>query len=141
MKYVLVYWSRTGINKKIVESLSELLEKKGAETQILTTGESDPCSMPEADVYVFSAPTEAFRIQKNMRLFLKKLTGLQGKKYAVINTHGMKRNWISSMKKSLDNKQMVFQASVDFIVEKNDDKKLELPSGWEQTLSDFSAKL
>jgi hypothetical protein len=59
----------------------------------------------------------------------------------VINTHGMKRNWISSMKKSLDNKQMVFQASVDFIVEKNDDKKLRLPVNWQQTLSDFSAKL
>ncbi|MFO7677953.1 MAG: flavodoxin domain-containing protein [Thermoplasmatota archaeon] len=141
MKYVMVYWSRTGINKKIVESLSEILKKKGAETQILKTDEADPCSMPDADVYVFSAPTEAFRIQKDMRFFLKKITGLQGKKYAVINTHGMKRNWVSSMKKVLENKQMDFLASVDFKVEKNNDKKLELPSDWEQTLSDFSAKL
>ena len=73
MNYVIVYWSRYGNGKKVVESLSTKLSKKG-ETKIFTTDEANPSSLPEADMYIFSAPTEAFNVQKNMRKFMKKLS-------------------------------------------------------------------
>ena len=108
MKYVLVYWSRFGHNKKIVEKLSTKLQEKGAKTQILQTNEADPKKMPEADTYIFSASAEAFRVQKNMRNFMKKLEDMSGKKYGIINTHAMKsKNWLKSMEKLLTKKDTV----------------------------------
>ena len=101
MKYVIVYWSRYGNGKKVVNHLSENLKGKKAETQIFTTDEANPTAMPDADVYVFSTPTEAFNIQKNMRSFIKKLEGMEGKKYGIINTHGMKKNSLHKMENLL----------------------------------------
>ena len=98
MDYVMVYWSRYGHNKQIVDYLKEILEKKGHSATILKTSDTDPLSLPDADVYVFSAAVEAFRIQKQMRNFLKKIDKMDGKKCAIINTHAMKkRNWLKSM--------------------------------------------
>ena len=77
MNYVIVYWSRYGNGKKIVEKLSKKLKKNGAETQIFKTDEADPTNMHKADFYIFSAATEAFNIQKNMRTFMKKLEGIE----------------------------------------------------------------
>ena len=104
MKYVIVYWSRYGNGKKLVDYLTGKLEKKKAEIQIFKTDEADPATMPEADVYVFSAPTEAFNIQKDMRKFMKKLKGMEERKYGIINTHGMKKNCLHKMEKLLSNK-------------------------------------
>ena len=73
MKYVIVYWSRYGNGKKVVTHLAEKLKSKGAETQMFTTDEADPTSMPAADYYIFSAPAEVFNVQRNMRKFMKKL--------------------------------------------------------------------
>jgi len=71
MKYVIVYWSRFGNGKKIVQTLEEKLQNKKAETEVFKTDEADPTSMPNADMYIFSAPAEAFNVQKNMRKFMK----------------------------------------------------------------------
>ena len=71
MKYAIVYWSRYGHNKKIVEYLAEKLKEKNGEIHIFTTGEADPTALPEADVYVFSAAAEVFTLQRNMRVFIK----------------------------------------------------------------------
>lgn len=141
MKYAIVYWSRYGNNKKIAQTLSEKFSVKGAETQMFTTDEANPTAMPEADVYIFSAPTEAFRIQKNMRTFMKKITGLEGKKYAIINTHGMKKNWLDSMQKTLSKKKMVKAAGVDFKVVKVGEKEFGLEKDWETKLAEFVEKL
>ena len=101
MNCVMVYWSRYGNNKKLMEYLAKKLREKPTEVQVFKTDEINPTVMPEADVYVFSPPTEAFRIQKNMRRFMKNLRGMEGNKYGIINTHGMKRNWLPSMGKML----------------------------------------
>jgi menaquinone-dependent protoporphyrinogen IX oxidase len=141
MKYVLVYWSRYGNNKKLMETLADMLREKPAEVDVFTTGEIDPAAMPIADVYVFSAPTEAFRIQKHMRRFLKKLQGMEGKKYGVINTHGMKRNWLRSMEKMLKKKKMEKLAAVDFRVGEVAEDTLGLMDDWETHLAGFAASL
>ena len=140
MKYAIIYWSRYGNGKKIVDYLAEKLKEKG-EVMVFTTSDVDPAAMPEADLYVFSAPTEAFNIQKNMRNFMKKLEGMEGKKYGIINTHAMERNWLHKMEKLLSKKKMVKVDGVDFRVGKDADTGNSLMDGWEKKLDEFAGKL
>ena len=142
MSYVIVYWSRYGNGKKIVDSLSVKLKEKKEETQIFKTDEADPKNMPEADLYVFSAPAEAFNVQKNMRKFMKNLEGMEDKKYAIINTHSMEnKNWLHKMEKLLSKKNMVKVAGIDFQVGKNAKTGDGIVDGWEAKLDDFAKKL
>ncbi len=141
MRYVIVYWSRYGNGKKIVENLTGKLKNKVEEVKVFKTDEADPKSMPEADLYVFSAPTEAFNIQKNMRSFMKNIQGLEEKRYGIINTHSMNKNWLNKMEKLLSKKNMVKVAGVDFQVGKNAQTGNGLPEGWESKLDEFAEKL
>lgn len=141
MKYAIIYWSRYGNGKRIVEYLAEKLREKGGEVQIFKTDEVDPAALPEKDLYIFSAPTEAFNIQRNMRSFMKKLEGMDGKRYALINTHAMERNWLSKMEKILSKKKMVKVAAVDFKVEGAVDTGNGLMNGWEKKLDAFAGKV
>ncbi len=140
MNCVCIYWSRYGNNKKIMDILSKKLKDKGKETKIFKTDDLDPKSIPEADFYVFSAPAEAFRIQKDMRNFMKGLNLMDGKKYGIINTHGMKRNWLSSMEKTLSKKNMIKAAEIDFRIDGDPKTGEALPEGWEEKLDDFAMK-
>jgi flavodoxin len=141
MNYVIVYWSRYGNGKKIVDYLAKKLEQKGAKIQIFKTDEANPTDMPKADLYVFSAPTEAFNIQRNMRMFMKKLEGMDEKKYGIINTHGMNKNWLNKMEKLLSKKKMVKLAGVDFQVGKDANTGNGLMKGWEAKLDEFAKEL
>jgi flavodoxin len=142
MNYTIVYWSRYGNNKKIVNYLAEKLKKKKAETQILTTDEANPATLPEADLYIFSAAVEVARIQKNMRKFMKKLKGMDGKKYGIITTHGMKKDRLDKMEKLLSKKKMVKVAGVEFHVEGDGVQTGNgLMNGWEAKIDAFVEKL
>lgn len=141
MKYVLVYWSRYGHNKKLVHSLAELLKKKGGETQIFTTDEAHPTSLPNADVYVFSAAAEKFNLQQNMRAFLKNISGLDGKQYGIMNTHAMNKNRLGKMETLLSKKNMIKIAEVDFQVGKNLSSGNAFIEDWEMKLCEFAKKL
>jgi len=141
MKYTIIYWSRYGHNKKIVNYLEEILKEKNAETQILTTDEADPTALPEADLYIFSAAAEAFNLQSNMRMFMKNLEGMNGKKYGIINTHGMIKDRLSKMEKLLSKKNMVKVAGVDFRVGKDIKSGNALMEGWKGKIDEFAEKL
>ena len=142
MKYVTVYWSRFGNGKKLVEYLAGKLKKNRGETHIFKTDEADPTAMPEADVYVFSAATEAMNIQKNMRKFMKNLKGMEGKKYGIINTYGMKKDRLDKMEKLLSKKKMIKVAGVEFHVEGDGVQTGNgLMNGWEAKLDEFAGKL
>ncbi len=141
MNYVIVYWSRYGHNKKIVHYLAEKLKEKKAETKILTTEEADPSALPEADLYIFSAAAEAFNLQRNMRSFMKKLDGINEKKYGIINTHGMDKNRLYKMEKLLSKKNMLKVAEVDFKVGKDIKSGNALMDGWEAKVDEFAGKL
>jgi flavodoxin len=142
MKYVIIYWSRYGNGKKIVEYLSGILNKKASDVKIFKTDEADPTDMPEADLYVFSAPVEAFNVQKNMRKFMKNLQGMQEKKYAIINTHGMqKKNWLYKMEKLLSKKNMVKVAQIDFHVGKKASSGDDISPGWQEKIDEFAEKI
>ena len=139
MKYVIVYWTRYGNNKRIVDHLAENLR---GEVQVLRTEEADPAAMPEADYYIFSAAAEAFRVQTNMRTFMKRLVGMEGRRYGIINTHAMKnRNWLKSMEKLLSKKKMVKVAEVDFAMGKDVESANGLQGDWQARLGQFMGKL
>ena len=142
MNLTMVYWSRYGHNKQIVDYLKNTLGNKGHSVQVLNTDEADPKSLPDADVYVFSAAAEAFRIQREMRNFMKKMDGLQGKKCAIINTHGMKKkNWLKSMDKMVSKKNMEKIAEIDFVIGEGQNKGEGLQQDWQSQLGEFIEKL
>jgi len=141
MKYVLVYWSRYGHNRKLVNSLVEMLKKKGAETRVLTTDEANPTSLPNADIYVFSAAAEKFNLQRNMKTFLKNISGIDGKKYGIMNTHAMNKNRLGKMEKLLSKKNMIKVAEVDFQVGKDIASGNAFIGDWETKLEEFANNL
>ncbi len=141
MKYVIIYWTRYGNNKKAVDYLAGKLGVKG-EVQVFKTDEADPAALPEADFYVFSAAAEAFRVQANMRKFMKNLQNMNGRKYGIINTHSLKnKNWLKAMEKLLNKKKMVKVAGTDFAMGPECEKGEGLQEGWEQKLDNFAGKL
>jgi len=142
MKHVIVYWSRYGNGKKVVERLSKVLEGKGDETALLTTDDADPKSLPEADMYVFSAAQEMLTLQKNMRKFMKNLKGMDGKNYGIINTHQMdERNSLPKMEKMLSKAGMKKVAGAHFKIGKVAKDAQGLPDGWEAKVEKFAEKL
>ncbi len=141
MKYTIVYWSRFGHNKKIVNYLAEKLKEKKAEIQILTTDEADPTALPEAELYIFSAAAEVFNLQRNMRMFMKNLDGMNGKKYGIINTHRMDKDRLYKMEKLLSKKNMVKVADVEFKVGKDIQSGNALMEGWKAKIDEFTEKL
>ena len=142
MKYVIVYWSRYGHNKQLVERLAGRLREHDGEVQVFRTDEVDPAMMPDADVYVFSGPSEMLRLQRNIRRFMKKLRGTEGKRYAIINTHGMKRDWLHAMEKILSKKKKMEQvAAADFRVGEVAEDKLGFLEDWQAKLDAFAEQL
>lgn len=137
----MVYWSRYGHNKKLVESLAEKLKKNGGETQIFMTEQANPSALPTADVYVFSAAAEKFSLQSNMKSFLKKISGMDGKKYGIINTHAMKKSQLAKMEKLLSQKNMEKIAEVDFQIGKNMSSGNAFLGDWDAKLDEFAKKL
>jgi menaquinone-dependent protoporphyrinogen IX oxidase len=141
MKYVIVYWSRYGHGKKLVTYLAEKLNDKKIETQIFKTDEINPTSMPEADLYVFSAPAEAFSLQRTFKGFLKRLEGMDNKKYGIINTHGMDKHRLGQMEKILSSKKMVKVAEVDFKVGKDIKSGNAFVEDYKPKIEEFAGKL
>lgn len=141
MKYVIVYWSRYGNNKRLVEHLAGTLKKKGADTQVLTTDETNPSAIPKADFYVFSAAAEQFSLNRNMKGFMNNLESMDGKKYGIINTHGLKNSKLPKMEKLLSKKNMLKVSEIDFRVTGDTQHGNGLPSGWEAQLDAFATKL
>jgi len=141
MKFVIVYWSRYGNGKKIVNYLTSKLKEKKVETKIFKTDETNSSDLPDADLYIFSAPAEAFNIQKNMRKFIKNLDGMNEKKYGSINTHRMKKNRLYKLDKLLSKKNMTKIADVDFQVGKDANTGNGLIDGWESKIDDFVRQL
>ena len=141
MKYLIIYWSRFGNNKKIIDHLANVLKSKG-EVQILKAGTPEAEKLPDADVYVFSAAAEKFSIQADMKKLMKNLRGMEGKKYATINTHALKsKNWLGRMDKLLAKSGMKKIADIHFRMGEGTDKGSGLQQGWESELESFAGKI
>jgi len=137
MKYVIVYWTGFGNNKKIVDYLAGKLQ---GEVQIFKTDEA-PIPLPDADYYIFSSPTERFGLAKGMKDFMKGLENMDGKKYGLVNTHAMKKSWLKAMDKPMRKKNVVKVAEIEFRVSGEVNSGKGQPEGWEAKLDNFCSKL
>jgi len=139
MKVVIVYSSRYGNGKKCVDCVDARLKAKGHSVQVQNAPESDPAQIPPADLYVFSGATEAFGLAKGIKQYLAGLPELSGRKYALINTHSMKKaRGLPRMEKILAGKKMVKVGEIDFQVGDGTDKGNGLPAGYEARLAQWA---
>ncbi len=73
MNICIIYESKYGNGKKAMNYLLDILRKKGFSVQLLSIHEVDPRSVPESDLYIFSAPHAFGKIVRSMRKFLEKI--------------------------------------------------------------------
>jgi flavodoxin len=119
MKVVMVYFSRYGNGKKCVDFVEGALKAKGHEVTVLNAGVSDPLQIPpEGELYIFSGAAEAFSIARELKSYMKAMPELAGRRYALINTHGLKKpRGLPKMEKILTGaKKMVKVGAIDFHV-------------------------
>ena len=87
MNVCITYESKYGNGKKCMEYLQSVIRKKGHDVEMLSIHEKDPTSLPSADLYIFSSPTQIGSLAGKMKKFLKKLELPQvGAKYALVTT-------------------------------------------------------
>lgn len=139
MKVVIAYSSRYGNGKKCVDCVDAALKAKGHEVQVLNAPESDPAQIPPADIYVFSGAAEAFGLAKGIRNYIENIPVLEGRKYALINTHGMKKpRALPKMEKILSGKKkMVKVSEIHFQVGKGAEQGNALPEGYQAQLAQW----
>lgn len=142
MECVIIYWSRFGHGEKITGYLAEKLQEYEINTKTFKANDVDPKKTPEADLYIFSSPTEMLRIKKQMKKIMKKLDNLQGKKYGIINTHAMKKDRLKNMEKILKKKEMEKIGELEFQIDKKKSEKGEgLPENWQARVEQFVKRL
>ena len=143
MKFVIVYSSRYGNGKKCVDCVDTALKAKGHEVQVLNAPQSNPAQIPPADMYIFSGAAEAFGLAKGIKDYLNDMPELEGKKYALINTHGMsKPRGLPRMEKILSKKKkMVKVSEIHFQVGEGSQQGNGLPQDYQVQLTGWVDKL
>ena len=108
MKVCILYDSKYGNGKTCMEFLGSFIKDSDHEVEIYSVKEIEPSSIPEADVFIFSAPTHFGNVSGKMKEFIKKIDNKEGKRYSVITTcleHG-KSDTTDTMEKILEEKGM-----------------------------------
>lgn len=87
MNISIIYESKYGNGKKAMTYLETILRKNGYSVQFMSVHEIKPHSLPEADLYIFSAPNAFGKVVRSMRKFLEKIEIKNSKaQYIVVNT-------------------------------------------------------
>ncbi len=73
MNVSIIYESKHGNGKQAMTYLENILRKKGYSVQIMSVHEIKPHSLPESNLYIFSAPNAFGKIVRSMRKFLDKI--------------------------------------------------------------------
>ncbi len=143
MRVVIVYSSRFGNGRKCVECVEARLREKGHDVQVINAPSSDPSQIPPADLYIFSGATEAFGIARDLKRYLKAMPVLKDKRYALVNTHAMKKpRALPKMEKLLTRgKAMVKVAEIDFRVGEGTDRGEGLPPDYQTRLAEWVSAL
>lgn len=88
MKINIVYESKFGNGKKCVDYLAGAIKKKGHDVDTFSVREINPDQLPEADLFVFSSPTQIGSPARKMKKFLKNLeVKNKATKYAIMVTY------------------------------------------------------
>ncbi len=74
MKINIIYESRFGNGKKMLDELAQLLKDRGQEVELFKFTETDPGSIPEAGLYLFHSPTRQFMLPLGVRSFVRRFT-------------------------------------------------------------------
>jgi menaquinone-dependent protoporphyrinogen IX oxidase len=86
MNIHIIYESKYGNGKEAMIYLESLLTKKGYSVQRNHIHDIKPQQLPNADLYVFSAPNAFGKIVRSMRKFLEKIEGQPTMRYILVNT-------------------------------------------------------
>lgn len=88
MRINIVYESKFGNGKKMLDELAQLLKDKKNEVEFFKFTETDPADLPAADLYIFHSPTRQFMLPIGVRSFVKKFNPPAEKtKYALSTTY------------------------------------------------------
>lgn len=87
MKICIAYESKYRNGKKCMECLQGVLTEDGHEVDLFSVREKASSSLPGAELYIFSAPTQVGNVAGKMKKFLKKaVIPQENSKYALITT-------------------------------------------------------
>jgi flavorubredoxin len=87
MNISIIYESKYGNGKEAMAYLETILVKKGYSVQLMSIHEIKPHSLPESDLYIFSAPNAFGKIVRSMRKFLDKIEIKNSNtQYILVNT-------------------------------------------------------
>jgi hypothetical protein len=86
MKIEYVHASKFGNGAMVAEELRTRMASRGIEVLVHHVGETDPTSLPPADLYLFSSPGRMGKPIRSMRRFLKDLRLPVGARYALLTT-------------------------------------------------------
>jgi flavorubredoxin len=87
MNISIIYESKYGNGKEAMTYLETILRKKGYSVQLMSIHEVKPHSLPESNLYIFSAPNAFGKIVRSMRKFLEKIEIKNSyTKYILVNT-------------------------------------------------------
>ncbi len=108
MDICIIYDTKYGNGKSCMQYLSSILKKDKLDVEIYSVKELEPKLLPEAELYIFSAPTHLGNASGKMKKFIKKINDQKGKKYSVITTCMVpdKTRAIENMEKELRDKGM-----------------------------------
>jgi flavorubredoxin len=141
MNISIIYESKHGNGKQAMTYLENILRKKGYSVQIMSVHEIKPHSLPESNLYIFSAPNAFGKIVRSMRKFLDKIEIKNSSShYILVNTC---LNPSSSQDKGLE--QMEEILSKKNISKLSEGLKLKvmaikgpLETGYEKKLDEFA---
>ena len=88
MKINIIYESKFGNGKKMVEELSDILKAEKNEVKLFMFTDTRPDELPPADLYIFHSPTRQFMLPMGVRGFVKKFSPpSDGTRYALSTTY------------------------------------------------------
>ena len=138
MKICIAYESKFGNGKKCMEYLQGVLSKDGHDVDLLSARDADP-TLPSAELYIFSAPTQVGNLAGKMKKFLKAVTiPERDARYALITTclNPPKSKSLKTMERLLEAKGVT--KAMDGIMIKVDGMKGPCESGHQDQLKAFA---
>ncbi len=136
MKIDMIYDSKYGNGEKLCKYIEKKLEGLGHEPTTFLIKETEPKEIPEADLYIFSAPTHIGSIPFRMKRYLRKMEFPPGAKVAFISTCLDKESKaVEKMRKRLAKKDI--QEVGNGLKIKVKGMKGPLEEGYEEKVDDF----
>ena len=139
MKINIIFDSRYGNGRKVIEYLAGNLIGNGHEVIMNLVKESEPKDIEPADIYIFASPTHARRATRRIRKFIKKMEFPARARYVCMTTYSSKTFAVPGMCEMLDNKGIT-QSSKGLEI-KVIESKGPLESGWEKKIDKLIEKL